>query len=57
MPKKSKSKLKKVCFDCGTFDPKKRSFYKCAVPGTCPGEDWSEKKKRQALAKRGTKNV
>lgn len=43
------SGLKKECFECRTFDRKQRGGYKCAVPGSCPGRDWSSERKQQAI--------
>ena len=49
-PSAPKPKLKKACFKCGTFNPKMGAKrYKCAVPGRCPGRDWSKARKEQAL--------
>ena len=43
------SKLKEACWKCGSFNPKARGHYKCHVPGTCPGADWSNERKQRAL--------
>ncbi len=54
------SGLKKECFRCAIFDRKQRNRYKCAVPGNCPGRDWSSGEKQQAInrvIKRGVMRV
>jgi len=53
--KKDRIKLKEVCFKCHTFDKNlgKSRSYKCAVPGSCPGLDWSESKKQRTIQRNG----
>lgn len=55
MPKKIKIrkkeiKLHKECFKCGYFDPEMEpGRYKCAVSRSCPGINWSDKRKQRAI--------
>ena len=54
---KKNVKLKKICFKCSAFDKTIGAHYryKCAAPNTCPGLNWSEKKKQQAIRNRRKK--
>lgn len=43
-------KLKKVCFNCKTFDRRMSpAGYKCAVKRSCPGLSWPKDKIRKAI--------
>jgi hypothetical protein len=49
-PKPGKNvKLEKECFTCKTFDKEQRRQFKCAVQNSCPGLNWSEKRKQRAI--------
>lgn len=39
------SQLKGICLNCQTFDSTQSDAYLCAVPGHCPGLDWSKERK------------
>jgi hypothetical protein len=49
---KKNVKLKKECFKCKTFDKKQKGSYKCAVSWSCPGRNWSYKKKQRIIRER-----
>ena len=55
-PKPGKNiKLTKHCLTCRIFDKNQRGHYKCAVQNSCPGLNWSVKKKQQAIRNRRKK--
>lgn len=48
-PSPTRVKLKKICFECHTFDDNQRRSYKCAMRKTCPGLNWSKAKRGRVV--------